>query len=299
MSTPNWFEDQPVLGGMSAAEATAKLRELGEFLSEPMPDPAVSFAVFDWLPWRDRLWAHTTHAFGYLGQSPPGPEPRPIVHAGNIDADPALKNARVRITLDRLQIGQYPGGGIHHILFDFYAHNQTDGGVEPLHFNAAYRAREGESVAAIGYPIFVGLRVGPDGLGFRCRTVNIKNEQDGSLLGFLDTDAFRAGLRLVAGAQPALLPLSTVGEHLTRSMADRARNVPVQDFAMGLDFGSTATGARLAEGSYLAVQVPDSSLDWSRWVYDPNSGQVVSATDRSQRLPFNYMVIGVSRYDGS
>jgi hypothetical protein len=44
---------------------------------------------------------------------------------------------------------------------------------------------------------------------------------------------------------------------VTKAIARRHRNVPVQEFYLGLDFGSTATGARLAEGSYLAVQVPE------------------------------------------
>jgi hypothetical protein len=33
--------------------------------------------------------------------------------------------------------------------------------------------------------------------------------------------------------------------------------VPVQDFYLGLDFSAIATRARLALGSYLAVQVPE------------------------------------------
>ena len=41
-----------------------------------------------------------------------------------------------------------------------------------------------------------GLTVGPEGLAFRCYTVNVKNDQDEALLGFLESDTFRAGLRL-------------------------------------------------------------------------------------------------------
>ena len=68
----------------------------------------------------------------------------------------------------------------------FAAQNQAAEGVEHLHFNAAYRVREGEHAAVLGDPIFVGLRVGPEGLAFRCFTVNVKNDQDEAFLGFLD-----------------------------------------------------------------------------------------------------------------
>jgi hypothetical protein len=74
-------------------------------------------------------------------------------------------------------VAAYPGGGTHHILFDFHAQNQVPGQVEDLHFNAIYRVREGERAGMIGYPIFVGLNVGAQGVAFRCLSVNVKNER--------------------------------------------------------------------------------------------------------------------------
>jgi hypothetical protein len=75
----------------------------------------------DWLPFRERLWAHTAHAFGYFAPAQPGNDLLPIRHSGNMKADLSLKGAALRITLDRLRVAQYPGGGTHHVLFDFYA----------------------------------------------------------------------------------------------------------------------------------------------------------------------------------
>jgi len=157
-----------------------------------------------------------------------------------------------------------------------------------------------EGAAAVGYSIFVGLSEGSDGVAFRCFTVNVKNEQDEALIGFLDSDLFRAGLRLASAAQPALAPLSAMALSLTRALAGRNRNVPVQDFYLGLDFGSNPTGARLALGSYLAVQVPESKRavwDWDEWAYNPSTGQVVQRADKAELLPYNYVVFGVSRCD--
>jgi hypothetical protein len=171
--------------------------------------------------------------------------------------------------------------------------------VEHLHFNASYRVREGEQAGIRGYPIFVGLKVGREGLAFKCFTVNVRNESDEAFLGFLESDLFRAGLKLVETAQPAIAPFSQMAYNLTRSVAGRNRNQPVQDFYLGLDFEHVATRARLATGSYLAVQIPETltvSWDWGEWVFNPGNGQVVHRDDTTRLIPYNYVVFSVSRY---
>jgi len=57
----------------------------------------------------------------------------------------------------------------------------------------------------------------------------------------------------------------------------------------------------MAEGAYLAVQIPEmlqTVWDWSEWIYNPASGQVVSKQDHTQLIPYNYIIFSVSRYDG-
>ncbi len=69
---------------------------------------------------------------------------------------------------------------------------------------------------------------------------------------------------------------------------------------MDLDFGSIPTRARLAEASYLAVQVPEvhhSAWDWNDWAYHPTKGQVVSRADSRSLIPYNYLVFSISRFD--
>jgi hypothetical protein len=59
--------------------------------------------------------------------------------------------------------------------------------------------------------------------------------------------------------------------------------------------------ARLAEGSYLAVQIPESLQtvwDWDEWVFNPANGQVVNKAEPTQLIPYNYLVFSVSRQDG-
>jgi hypothetical protein len=303
-----WFDDLSVIGNMALRKAATKLREVGEQDAAESLERTSGGKGVEILrgppklwPFQDRPWQHTAHAFGYLVPSAPSNAQLPIQHAGNIPADHSLKNSRVNITLDRLRVAAYPGGGTHRVLFDFYAQNQVPGDVEHLHFNATYRVREGEQAAILGFPVFVGLNVGTEGLVFKCFTVNVKNDEDEMFLGFLDSDVFKAGLKLASTMQPAIAPFSQMAFGLTKSIATRNRNVPVQDFYMGLDFSSIATRARLAEGSYLAVQIPETLQtvwDWSDWIYNPSSGQIVNKAEPTQLIPYNYLVYSVSRYEG-
>ena len=309
MGPQDSFDDLPVLGKLPPELAAVKLREIGEDATAEALErsaavvdaEAVSFGVGEWLwPFQDKPWQHTAHAFGYLPPAPPGDGLMPIRHASNMVADARLTNARIRITLDRLRVASYPGGGLHRVLFDFYAQNQVPGGAEDLHFNATFRVREGEHAAVLGFPIFVELNVGTEGVAFRCYTVNVANEEDERLLGFLESDTFKSGLRLATTAQPAIAPLAATAVGLTKALASHTRNVPVQDFVLGLDFSSIPTRARLAEGSYLAVQVPEvqhSAWDWNDWAYHQTSGQVVSRADSRSLIPYNYLVFSISRFD--
>jgi hypothetical protein len=169
-----------------------------------------------------------------------------------------------------------------------------------LHFNATYRVREGERVAILGYPLFVGLNVGSEGVAFKCFTVNVRNEQDEALLGLLDADVFKAGLKLAATVQPAIVPFSEMALGLTKGIATRSRNVPVQEFYLGLDFSAIPMRARLAEGSYLAVQIPETLQtvwNWGEWAFNRANGQVVNKTEPTRLIPYNYLAFSVSRQD--
>src|SRR5216117_2280825 len=131
MATSTWFDDLPVLGKLPADQAAAKLREVGEndLATALETAPEAGTRTFGtpkwWWPFQDKPWQHTAHAFGYLAPAAPGNAPLPIRHAGNIAADPSLKNSRIKITLDRLRVAAYPGSGTHRVLFDFYAQNQV------------------------------------------------------------------------------------------------------------------------------------------------------------------------------
>src|ERR1700744_2695201 len=165
-SPSGWFDDLPVLGKLSPDLAASKLQEIGETAiatqltaAEETEKGNASFgsAKRDWWPFQDKAWQHTAHAFGYLAPAPPTSAtptsaPLPIRHVSSVAADQNLKNAQIKVTLDHLRVADYPGRGIHRILFDFYAQNQVTGNkIEHLHFNATYRVMEGEQAGIRGY----------------------------------------------------------------------------------------------------------------------------------------------------
>jgi hypothetical protein len=134
----------------------------------------------------------------------------------------------------------------------------------------------------------------------KCRTINVRNDQDEAFLSFLESEPFKTGLHLVTTVHPVLVPFSETALGLSKMIADRHRNISVQDFDLGLDFSSIPLRGRLAEGAYLAIQIPESfhaAWDWDEWVYLPHRGVVVKRDDYQQLIPYNYLICGVSHYD--
>src|SRR6266404_4741412 len=111
----------PVIGRLTVRDAVEKLRELGETtLAEQLESsdqdtilrPTSFNNVRSWKwPFGDKPWQHTSHTFGYIAGGDPTTELLPIKHAGNISPDLSLKNSRLKITLNRLRVASYPGGG--------------------------------------------------------------------------------------------------------------------------------------------------------------------------------------------
>jgi hypothetical protein len=301
MTSVSWLDELRPLGALPPAEAARALRAIGESdVADELDEVAEAGGSAAYGSWRVRLrrdpvWRHTSHVVGHIPAHQGGTSA--VTHAAEVEPDERLCGQQLKVTLDRLRVADYPGHGIHHILFDFAVQNQTEQGPESVHFNALYRVAEGDHAPVAGRPIFVGLRVGGEGLFLQCATVNVKNESDEALLGFLDSDAFKTGLQLVATAQPALAPLSVMALSLTKAMAARNHNVTVQTIELGMDFSRISTRPRLAEGSYIAVQVPEPIAQvwrWADWVFDPAVGMVTRRDDASP-IPYNYLVLGVSR----
>jgi hypothetical protein len=248
---------------------------------------------------QDQPWMYATHKFGYIAPRKTGlMEPQTIQHPSAITADDTLKNSRINIRLDRLHIAKYPGGGTHNVMVTFAAINQVADTQEPVSFSQTYRVQEGQSAGIAGYPVFIGLNVGSQGVAFECSTVNVKNNQDQAILTALESSPFQSGLKLLTTTQPAIAPFTEITIGVVKMLAQRNENVAVQKFYLGLDFENAAMGCRLAEGNYIAVQVPDEvAIDWRHWVYDPEMGAIVHRTSSYELPPYNYVIFRVSRYE--
>ena len=301
----NSFADYPVIAEWEEESVLKKLQELNDPTLAALETPsslkgAIAKGTFaEWFQRTKPIWYSNAHVYGFIREPVAGERLIEVVDVGDHAAEDDLKNRRINISLNHLRVADYPGSGAHRILFDFYAQNNIGGSTEELHFNATYRVQEGERAGIRGYPIFVGLSVGSQGLAFRCYTVNVSNDDDEAFLRKLDSDVFKNGLKLAAIAQPAIAPLSGIAVALTKSIAERHRNLPVQDFLLGLDFKNTPGGGRLAKGSYLVVQVPEEDRavwNWTEWMFDLSQGQVVNRNDRGQLIPYNYVVFGISEY---
>ena len=247
---------------------------------------------------QNQPWSFTTHQYGYIGfQESRSNDPLTIQNPNTIEPDISLKNSRINIRLDRLKIYKYPGSGIHNVMVTFAARNQVaNNSQESVSFSQTYRVQEEQSAGIAGYPIFIGLNVGTQGVAFECSTINVNNDEDLSVLEALDSSTFKSGLELLTTMQPAIAPFTAVTVGVVKSLAKRNENIPVQKFYLGLDFEDAAMGIRLREGNYIAVQVPsEGQIDWNRWVYKPNLGAIVHKADDSL-LEYNYLVFRVSRY---
>jgi hypothetical protein len=302
-----WHSDDDVLARMPREEAAARLEAIGEadvalaLRQQPARalERASSFGVFDFFSGPTRPWMHSTHVFGFLPRVASADSEQEIFPPGEIEPALSLKNRRINIALNRLRIAEYPGRGRRQLLFDFSAQNQLPTGAEDAHFNMTFSADDNSMAGVINYPLFIGLHVGAQGALFRCYTINVQNDQDEALLSSLDSEVFKKGLKLVEVAQPALAPLAEITVGLTKAVASRHKNVPVQNIQMGLDFGGPRLGARLAEGDYIAVQVPIEALrnwDWSEYKLNSRVGEIVRVDDGSP-IPYNYFAFGIGAYN--
>jgi hypothetical protein len=243
-------------------------------------------------------WIHTGNVLGYLTLADSGPDLQPISSPAQIVPDIALKGAQINVTLDDLHVAEYPGQGTHPIWVHFTARRQPGHGPEQLHFITVCRVGEGEQNTVLARPIFVGLPVGAEGLHLQCITVNVLNEDDETLLKVFESNALQGGLQLQPIAQPSLALFSTLVLGLTKTIATHNRNVAVQSVTFGLDFSQVAPRPQLAEGSYIAAQIPShaqAGWRWQDWGFDPAKRLIVSAQQPTQSIPYNYIAVRVSR----
>lgn len=306
MDDGSWLGDLPMLWRMPTAEAADRLRAAGEIeaadrlavANRGVPSSGTEFFSVPLFGRDLRAWQHSSHAFGFLPRRAHGQQ-LTLQPVGAIRPDRTLAGQRINVTLDRLGVIEYPGRGIHRVLIACYGrHTSGDAKPEGVHFAVSLRVRDGEHASVIGWPIFVGLQVGEEGVAFRSCTLCIASEDDEALVSFLDSDVFRAGLKLTSMVQPAVGLVASMMAGLTKALTARRSCLPVTEFALGLDFSGIRTRAALAEGSYVIIQIPEAqtfSWDWEEWTYDTGRDRIVRSARPSEALPYNYMIFSVTR----
>jgi hypothetical protein len=171
------------LAKMPPLEAAARLRAIGEdeaadaleSAALEQPKSLQAFGVSDWLKSLfEKPWWYTEPIIGYF--TPPSlatGETTSISDPGPAVADPTLKKAALRITLDRFYVAEYPGKGKHQVLLHFTGVNQVRGhaSTEEVHFNTTCEVSNGGSAGDLAIPIFSGLRVGKDGIAIHCEKI--------------------------------------------------------------------------------------------------------------------------------
>lgn len=242
-----------------------------------------------------RAWRETGMIIGFMPENINASDPFVIQPLHEVSADVGLIGKRIKLTLDSFYVHSYPGVGRHRILCEFRGRNQTQDITEDLTFALQMSANDGARAAVANKPIFQGLTVGPDGISFAGRTVNVKSDFDDLLIAALDSSEFKSGLSLLHSAQPALRPFSSLATGFVKTIVQRKYNCSVMEFDLGLDFSEGAASARLAKGSYVVVQGPSRAWDWSCFRYSPGS-QVVVRADNGETLNLNHFIVGIREF---
>lgn len=241
---------------------------------------------------RGAPYAYTAHVYGFIPEGEAGTGKVPIVPATSVDADKSLIASRVKVTLDAFRVQEYPGLGLHTVLFDFQGRDQAGDELQDLQYASVLKANDHDNAAVSGVPIFTGLTVPADGLSFKARTITIRSSGDDTIINVLQSTAFKDGLKLLGHIQPALPQLVGLAGGITDNLLKRRWNQQVQCFDLGLDFGRSRTSARLRLGSYVVVQVADVSLwNWGNWFFDPSSMNIVDGNGTI--APHNIIIFAV------
>lgn len=288
------FSSDDSLGARSDSEIAEYLLRIGdkEGAKEFLDGDIAGQGLFG----TTKPWKQTGMVLGYFEQTASVSTEVPVVGVNQIQGDKTLVGKRIKITMDKFFVHSYPGWGTHDILCDFTGKNQVAAEAEELRLALRFKANDNASAARSGTPIFLGVTVGPDGISFEGRTVNLGSKGDEQLLSTFESPAFKNGLTLITTAQPALKPFVGLAGAVVKFLAKQSENAQVHDFNLGLDFADGASSARLRLGSYIVIQTDAPSWDWSKFVWDRNSMSLRRKTPGKDDEGFNYMVFGVGPF---
>lgn len=118
------YDPNNVLGAAPPAEIASYLELIGDYKSarrireEGGTGQAFSIPYLTVDQWRNR-----GSKIGYIAEG--SGKSAKIIDAVGMDADESLKTARLKLSLDRFYVENYPGMGVHTILCEFTGRNQA------------------------------------------------------------------------------------------------------------------------------------------------------------------------------
>lgn len=296
----NYFSIGDSLGSMNPQDIARYEAEIEERPPLPIPAAGAGGMAFGFTP---KAYHHTGVMLGFIDPlvAGVGPTTCAVTTVNDIAGDNTLIGDRIKVSLDKFHVHNYPGIGTHTILCEFAGKNQVaQGSAEELRFALQFKAMDGAGAAIVGSPIFLGLTVGPDGISFEARCVNVSSNLDDAILAALDDQAFKSGLSLLTTAQPALKPLSALATATVKAVASRSKNKQIHNFKLGLDFGNSATSSRLKKGSYVVVQTNNTKgWKWDQYEWNRQTLSLQPKNGSNAMIDFNYMVFGVEQFTGS
>jgi hypothetical protein len=294
-----WFGTATPIGDWPADQAASYLREVGddalgdELVAYQTQHPGATFGARKALASVFNRFMATTNVCGFL----PAQGTDRLLPVSKAAADPALVGTPLRVTLDSLHVAKYPGKGTHTMLFDFALQSQPSQDSVPVyHYNAKFRAGDGETVPVHDFPLFHGFSAAAEGIVFGFQIINLESSFNKGLLDFLDTDEFKLGLSLL-NLTPVLGQISQMCAGMARWLAGQSANAPVQAFRQGLGFATSPLSGRLAEGYYVVAQIPvefQREWNWDDWLIDPVL-QCLVQRDGTTVLDFNHFIFGLHR----
>lgn len=289
------FNSGDSLGALPSADIAKYLTDVGDLDGARPFMPGV--VQGQTIPFTKPPYKHLGFILGFI---PPGATDKSsdIMAVSQVTRDTDLISKRIKISLDKFHVDNYPGLGAHNILCEFSGSNQVAEVTEPLQFALRFKCNDKASASQSGVPLFLGVTVGKDGISFEGRTINVSSDLDEALLSTLDSPSFQNGLSLLRTAQPALKPFSTLAEAAVKNVLKRSKNKQIHNFNLGLDFGFSVTSARLRLGSYVVIQSDDAvAWDWSAFEWNRDA-MALQYRDRTKSIDFNYMIFGITQFDG-
>jgi len=248
----------------------------------------------------EKAYTHTGAVIGFLPLAAQKTHTRlQIQGVSKLKGDPTIVGKRVKISLDKFYVSEYPGTGEHAILCEFTGKNQVLKETEELRYALRFKVKDQSSASVHGVPIFMGVTVGANGISFEGRAINVGSSGDETVLSTFDTPAFQNGLGLLLSAQPALKPFTSLATAVVKSIAKKSKNKQVHNFNLGLDFSDTNSSVKLQYGSYIVVQANDSNgWEWGDYEWNRDTNMIESIKEKGKQFPFNFMVFGVTPFAG-